>query len=49
VERNIAAKAIANGANKSMGFTSAPFEFVMSITSHSAYQLAKMAVDIALL
>jgi hypothetical protein len=49
VERNVAASAIANGAKKSMAFTSAPFGFVMSVTSHSACQLATMAVEIALL
>jgi hypothetical protein len=49
VESNIAASAIANGAKKSMGFTSAPFGFVMSVTRHSACQLATMAVEISLL
>jgi hypothetical protein len=32
-----------------MGFTSAPFGFVMSVTSHSACQLETMAVEIALI
>jgi hypothetical protein len=45
----LAASTIANGAKKSMGFRSAPFGFVMSVTSHSACQLATMAVEIALL
>jgi hypothetical protein len=49
VEINIDVSAIANGAKKSMGFTSAPFGFLMSVTSHSACQLATMAVEIALL